>query len=321
LARAVDGGYVDFHCHLPWRIRDPREAAGRLLAEMDEAGVGWAVVIAVEPSLALFRERITPTRLREAAAEAIDYIIYTRLRSIREAVLSPEESISRHERLLAEHTRTSEEVLEAAESAGGRLYPVASYNPDVGAEGTVERIRDKPYLGVKLYPTLHDCTPSERRLRPLLRYLEENSMILIVHTGCDPGVWELPSLCRGARPSALEPIARRYSGLPIVVAHLGSYSALKPGIYFDEALRLLERYDNVYADTSAVDPFMVELAVDRVGYDRILFGSDYPYVTGLTMRDAVESILLSRLEGRAKRAILRGNAERLLRSLGRWRGS
>ncbi len=313
----MEGGIIDFHTHLPWRVKDPRRAAERLLAEMDEAGVERAVVIAIEPSLSLFQERVTPERIREAAAEAVDYLIYLRIRSLREAVMNPEASLAEHERLLIEHTRPSEEVLEAAEASNGRLYPVASYNPDLGPQGTVERLRGKPYLGVKLYPTLHDCTPSEKKLRPLLDYLEENNMVLIVHTGCDPGLWELPGLCRGARPSSLESIAKKHRDLVIVVAHLGSYSALRPGIYFDEALRLLEKHDNVYADTSAVDPFMVELAVERVGYDRLLFGSDYPYVTGLSMSDAVEAIAFSNLEGRAKEAILRRNAERLLRMLGR----
>jgi len=310
-------GYIDFHTHLPWRVREPRRAAGLLLRAMDEAGVARAVVIAVEPSLRVFRSSVTPERLRRAAADSIDYLVYLRIRSLREVVFEPDRAISEHERLLLEHTRTSEEVLEAAEASGGRLYPVASYNPDLGPAGTLERVRGRPYLGVKLYPTLHDCRPSERRLRPLLDYMESEGLVLIVHTGCDPGLWELPDLCWGARPSALDPIARSHPGLTVVVAHLGSYSALRPGIYFQEAVDLISRRDNVYADTSAVDPFLVELAVDRVGYDRLLFGSDYPYVTGLTMRDAVEAILHSNLEEKAKEAILAGNAERLLRGLGR----
>ncbi|MEB2836774.1 MAG: amidohydrolase family protein [Desulfurococcales archaeon] len=313
----AEGGYIDFHVHLPWREHDPREAARRLLAEMDSAGVERAVVIAVEPSLKLFKERVNAETIRKAAADALDYLVYMRIPRLRRILFSPEESLNEHERILVEHTRRSEDVLEAAEASGGRLLAVASYNPELGPIGTLERIKGKRYLGVKLYPTLHFCTPNEKRLRPLLDYMESEGLILIVHTGCDPGIWELPDLCSGARPSSLEPVARRHRDLVIVVAHLGSYSALKPGIYFDEALRLIERYDNVYADTSAVDSFLVELAVERVGYDKLLFGSDYPYVTGLTIADFVESILRMNIEWRAKMAILRWNAERLLKRLGR----
>jgi len=310
-------GYIDFHTHLPWRKRDPKEAAKTLLAEMDSANVWRAVVIAVEPSLKLFRDNADLKVLHRAAAEVLDYLVYLRIPSLRRLILSPEESLAEHERMLLEHTRKSEEVLEAAEASGGRLFPVASYNPELGAEGTLEKIRGKPYLGVKLYPTLHFCTPNEKRLKPLLDYMESEGLILIVHTGCDPGIWELPDLCRGARPSSLEPIARGHGDLVVVIAHLGSYSALKPGIFFNEALKLLEKYDNVYSDTSAVDSFLVELAVERVGYEKLLFGSDYPYVIGLSIADAVEAILQSGMEWRAKKAILRDNALRLLRDLGR----
>jgi len=315
--QGAEEGYIDFHTHLPWRRRDPREAARLLLAEMDSANVSRAVVIAVEPSLKLFRDKVDQEVLRRAAAEVLDYLIYLRIPSLRRLILSPEESLAEHERLLLEHTRRSEEVLEASESSRGRLLPVASYNPELGPLRTLDRIRGRPYLGVKLYPTLHFCTPNERRLRPLLDYMESEGLVLIVHTGCDPGIWELPELCKGARPSSLEPIARRHKNLIIVVAHLGSYSALKPGIYFDETLKLIERYDNVYSDISAVDTFLVELAVERVGYEKLLFGSDYPYVTGLSIADAVEALLHSGMEWRAKKAILRDNALRLLKSLGR----
>jgi predicted TIM-barrel fold metal-dependent hydrolase len=315
--QGMEKGYIDFHTHLPWRKRDPRDAAKLLLAEMDSAGVWKAVVIAVEPSLKLFRDNVNLDVIHRAAADVLDYLVYLRLPSLRRLVLSPEESLAEHEKMLLEHTRRSEEVLEAAEASGGRLLPVASYNPELGAQGTLDRIRGKPYLGVKLYPTLHFCTPNERRLRPLLDYMESEGMILIVHTGCDTGIWELPDLCQGARPSSLEPIARKHRDLVIVVAHLGSYSALKPGIFFNETLKLLEKYDNVYSDTSAVDTFLVELAVERVGYERLLFGSDYPYVIGLSIADAVEAILQSGIEWRAKKAILRDNALRLLKEVGR----
>jgi len=309
-------GVIDFHVHLPWRRRDPREAAEYLIREMDSAGVARAVVIAIEPSIALFKRHASPERVRKAAAEVLDYLVYLRIPGLREILFSPEDSIAEHERILLEHTRRSEEVLEAARHSGGRLIPVASYNPDLGVEGVLRKLKSGRYLGLKLYPTLHFCTPSERRLRPILDYLEEEEMILIVHTGCDPGIWEFPGLCEGARPKSLESIARKHPDLVIVIAHMGSYSALKPGIFFSEALEVIAKYDNVYADTSAVDPYLVEVAVDRVGYEKLLFGSDYPYVVGYTMRDAVEDILKLNIESKAKNAILRLNAERLLRRLG-----
>ena len=315
-----DGGIIDFHLHLPWRYRDPREAAARLVAEMDSAGVELGVVIAIEASLKRFREYASPPRVRRALSEALDYLIFTRLPRLEKILLEAGagEGLDEHERLIIEHMRTSREVLAAAESVPGRLLPVASYNPDLGPAGVIRVLEEGEYIGVKLYPTLHFCRPTTRRLEPLYDYMEERGLVLIVHTGCDPGIWELPLMCQHARPKEAAQVARRHPGLTVVIAHMGAYSALNPGIFFEEAVEALSRYDNVYADTSAVDPFYIELAVKRVGDDRILFGSDYPYVTGLTISDAVSAIASLDIPGRSKRRILRENAERLLSSLGFW---
>ena len=40
------------------------------------------------------------------------------------------------------------------------------------------------------------------------------------------------------------------------------------------AIPLAKRYDNVYLDTTYVDPLIVEIGVDALGADQILFGSD-----------------------------------------------
>lgn len=66
-----------------------------------------------------------------------------------------------------------------------------------------------------------------------------------------PGIWEVPELSRHANPKYLEPIEADY-GLPIVIAHLGSYSTLNPWIWFDEAVDLGRRHGNVWFDISAV---------------------------------------------------------------------
>ena len=311
-------GIIDFHVHLPWRTRDPRVAAKRLLFAMNEAGVELAVAIAVEPSVERFNSHVTPERIRDAVGESLDLVAFTRHWSVQELALDPERAIEDHRRLLVTHMRRSEEVVEASMHSSGRILAVASYNPDLGVEGNIERLEKLRgrILGLKHYPTLHFSNPAGRSLRPILEYLESEGLILVVHTGCDPGVWELPRFCEYARPRFVGEVARRHRDLVIVMAHMGSYSALQQGIYFNEALEVLSRYDNVYADTSAVDPFLVELAVKRVGWDRILFGSDYPYLAGYTISDSVLDILNANMPGKAKRAILRENAEKLLRRLG-----
>lgn len=311
---------IDFHLHLPWRYRDPVEAARELLRVMDSSNVKLGVVIAIELSLKRFQSFVSPKKVREAASDALDYLIYSRTPRLERIVLSASESqagVDEIRSIIVRHIRPNSHVLAAARSSGGRLLPVASYNPDLDPRGFTSYLDEEgEFIGVKLYPTLHFCRPSARRLDPLYDYMEDRGLILIVHTGCDPGIWELPKFCQYARPRELEAVARRHPDLKIVMAHLGAYSALVPGIFFDEAIRVISRYDNVYSDISAVDPFYVELAVEKVGYDKLLFGSDYPYVTGLTISDHVKSIVKLGFEDRVLKSILHDNAFRLLRSLG-----
>ena len=163
---------------------------------------------------------------------------------------------------------------------------------------------------------LEGISPSSSKLYKLYRFVESISGIVIVHTGCDPGLWELPRMCRHARPKFVAEAARKFPNVPFIIAHMGSYSAIMPGIYFREALQAYS-VDNVWMDTSAVDPLFVERAVEEVGYDKILFGSDFPYLVGFTIEDSVKDILKLGIGSDAKRAILYDNALRLLRMLGR----
>ena len=309
---------IDAHTHLPWRYRDPGEAASRLVAEMDRAGVELALVIAVEPGVENFRRRVSPGEVGRALGEAMDLVALSGLPGVERLVYDAPGALREHERLLLEHRRTTEEVVEAARRYPGRLLPVASYCPDRSIEWNLQRLRrlQRELVGVKIYPTLHFTSPADRRLSRIYEWAAEARALVIVHTGCDPGVWELPRMCRLARPRLVAEAARRHRDTVFVVAHMGAYSALSPGIFFREALEAAQ-LENVYLDTAAVDPFFVERAVEEVGYEKILFGSDYPYLSGLGILDAVRALERLGLEERALEAILYWNARRLLEGLGR----
>ena len=309
-------GVIDFHSHLPWWIRDPIKAGRTLIEAWSRAGVTGGVVIAVEPSIRLFRTHVDKSSIYDAIGEQMDYIVLNRVPAISRLVYQVDEALREHEELLEKHYRPTRDVIEAG-SRFREILPVASYNPDMGVEEYIEEIKGyiDDILGVKIYPTLHFIPPNHRRLNKLYKVLEEESKIVIVHTGCDPGVWELPKMCRYARPSLVAGAARRYSSLRFIIAHLGAYSALSPGIFLHEAIDALGM-ENIYADTSAVDPFFIKLVVEEAGWDKMLFGSDYPYTTGLEPIDWVNMIKGLDLADRVKDAILYHNAEKLLRTLG-----
>ncbi len=310
---------IDAHLHLPHRYRDPVEAARYLVGKMDSAGIEKAVVIAIEAGVESFKRRVRARSIKSAVGEVLDYIAHSRSPMMRRLVYEPEKSIEEHIKILLAHRRPTEEVLAAARAYPDRLVPVASCNPDLGVEKSIERLEEYAgeILGVKLYPTLHCRKPSDPGLEKLYRTAEKHDWVIIVHTGCDPGMWELPRFCRHARPRFVAEAARRHPDLTFIIAHLGSYSLLMPGIYYREAIEALTSLENVYADTSAVDPLFIERAVEEAGYEKLLYGSDFPYMVGLSIEDPIRDILALDIPERAKRAILRYNAERLLREHGK----
>ncbi len=311
---------IDFHVHLPLRDAggDIDRATRMLLREMDGAGVSHALAIAIEASPEVFVKHVTPSLLRRALEPvAYDWRAISHPTLYR-AMVNPEEAVSDHVKLLQRHVAPSEAVATAAEASGGRILAVASYCRRAGVDGyldRLERLRGR-IVGVKVYPTLHFIRPNDPELEPLMDYLESEGLLLIVHTGCDPGIWELPAFCAHANPSYLEDVARRHKDLVIVAAHMGSYSYLLPGIYFAEALRLARARDNVYLDTSATTLHQVKVALGKVGPEKLLFGSDYPYYAEAAMKDIVEAYLSASLPERVKEKILWENAARLLEAVG-----
>jgi uncharacterized protein len=115
-------------------------------------------------------------------------------------------------------------------------------------------------------------------------------------------------------PLLLEDVVIHFPKLKVVIMHMG-------WPFYEHALYMLWAYENVYLDTATVDwllghkPFnrMLEEAVETVGSDRILFGSDQ-MVWPQMITPALESIRDAPfLSDQDKRNILGENARRLLK--------
>jgi hypothetical protein len=207
----------------------------------------------------------------------------------------------------------------------GRFVGFGSINVSKGKDYVEKKLAELDRLklqGVKLIPTLQFFDPikSLKILRKILGYCERREKLAVFHTGCDPYVWEIPEFSSCANPKRLEPLIREFESVPIILAHMGCYSAKMPGIWFEEALELGEKYGNVWFDIAAVTYVIthegfVEKIRRSIGMDRLLFGSDYPVVHGVSIRQLIAEIADTRhLTGVEKDAILGGNATKLLKA-------
>lgn len=107
----------------------------------------------------------------------------------------------------------------------------------------------------------------------------------------------------------VEMLAPEYPHVDFIIPHLGSFR--DDWQANQRVVDQLVRYPNVYADTAGVRRFdYIVQAVKRAGAQKILFGSDGPW-----LHPALEmyKIRLLGLPPEQERLILGGNAERLLR--------
>ena len=93
----------------------------------------------------------------------------------------------------------------------------------------------------------------------------------------------------------VELIAREYPDVNFIIPHLSSFADdWKAQMGF---ISILERYKNVYTDTSAVRRFdVLKEALQRAGANKILFGSDGPWIHPGVELEKIYALHLSKEE-------------------------
>jgi uncharacterized protein len=114
--------------------------------------------------------------------------------------------------------------------------------------------------------------------------------------------------------SVVELLAVEYPGVNFIVPHLGSFADdWQAQIAF---ISSLAQHPNIYTDTSAVRRFdLLEMAVNRAGAGKILFGTDGPWLHPGVELSKVYALRLSAPE---QRQVLAGNFLRLISSVNRY---
>ena len=211
--------------------------------------------------------------------------------------------------------------------SGGRLVPVATIDP-TGSKTTIaaviERLEREPHLrGLKLYPGYRGFYPHDPRLDPVYELARRREWPVLLHQG---DTLDGLGLLKFARPIEVDEVAGRFRDVRFVLCHLGNP-------WIDEAMEIVYKNPNVYADTSGLLPHpsrpYFAHAVERVrevlysavvaagAPDRLLFGSDWPLEELGRAVGRIESLPIP-ADGIA--AILGGNAARLFRIPPRPRG-
>ncbi|GAA2631249.1 amidohydrolase family protein [Paractinoplanes durhamensis] len=168
---------------------------------------------------------------------------------------------------------------------GGRTVGFLSVDPtrhDAVAE--IERAHhDLGLVGIKLGPIYQGTSPLHPLCLRVFRTAERLGLPVMIHQGA---IFTNAGRLSDANPLLLDDVATAFPDLKIVIAHMGH-----PWIF--EAVTVMRRHPNVYADTSAIPNRPTVLAnalcaAKEYGVlHKVLFGSDSPMV-GTT--NAIETL-------------------------------
>ncbi len=192
--------------------------------------------------------------------------------------------------------RGNDEVLAAMRAFPGRILGYVTLFPS-SPEAVcqeVERRLGEGFLGIKLHhgnghPYTHPA------YAPAFAAANARHLPVLLHTWGEPADFE-----------EVEALASRWPDAMLLLAHaIGVSGAVAP--YTD----LVKRHANVYLDTamSRSPRGLLERYVAEAGADRIVYGSDALYYSAAPQ---LGKVLGARISDDAKRAILGGNARRIL---------
>ena len=205
--------------------------------------------------------------------------------------------LSAHAAISSDFVRGNDESLAAADQYPDRLLAYCVINPNYPrlAEAELNRSFAHPAVrGIKLHPELHGDYPLDGPgYRAAWEYADAQKIPVLSH-----------SYFGGDSLATFALIAKRYPNATVIVGHAGLDHGLEP------VVELVRQHPNVMLDLcgALVREGVVETLVDRVGPERLLLGTDMPFINGIAQ---LGTLMFSKISREALQLIAGENARHL----------
>lgn len=157
-------------------------------------------------------------------------------------------------------------IVEYVNESPDRLIPFCSVNPWLMGDAIKELERclgDMKFKGIKLHPTLHGFHLSDHQLvDPIFEIAQKYNVPIISHGASD---------LYNAPPEFAE-IARSFPKVDLIMAHCGFFWSV------DQAIQYAKNLPNLYLEASRVPVFELTQAVNELGAEKVIWGTDSPFV-------------------------------------------
>lgn len=188
------------------------------------------------------------------------------------------------------------------EESQGRLWYLGVFDPRRPEESlhALKRAAAWPgFAGLKLHPSFHHTWADDPAYEQAWQFAAEHDLAILTHSW---SVSDYNPVQRYSTPERFEGYVRRFPQVRLVLGHAGGRG---PGRH--EAVRMANEYPNVFLDFAG-DIYchrLIETLVESVSAEKILFGSDFPW---MDPRANLSRVLLADVDEDVKRRILRLNA-------------
>lgn len=209
--------------------------------------------------------------------------------------------------------RNTAQVMEDITTKNRELMTFGSIHPNDGSiKEKIEKYLSLNIKGWKLNPHICGFNIDDRQSIDLIRVLAETKLPILSCSGLGIPKKHLNSnivprkLKEETLSQCINKFYKVFEAVPdatFILAHGGIFE-------LDELVMLMQEFPNTYTDISTQPSGSIRKLIDKVGSERILFGTDYPFFNHAF---SIMSVLRATSQEEERRNIFSRNARRLLR--------